>query len=148
MWQTGNGEVQLLRSESIEQWCLLDIRCRWGFIFGNAMYINSNYIQEYRWDGVKATLGMGEAEVRGGFFPFELLIYSWLTKELSNTSKDNWLKQMSQHSSSQDTDCLIYGGRVDGSAREVARYQPALCRGSGELAHRRVGRGQLLLMVM
>lgn len=63
-------------------------------------------------------------------------------------SKDNWLKQMSQHSHSQDVDCLIYEGRVDGSAREVAGYQPALCRGSRELAHWRTGRGQLLLMVM
>ena len=52
---------------------------------------------------------MGEAEVSGeGFFPFALLIVDLLKNFLvSNMNKDNWLKQTSQHSSSQGVDCLI-----------------------------------------
>lgn len=93
MWQTGNGEVQLLRSEHIEQWCLLDIRCRWGFIFGNAMYINSNYIQEYCWDGVKATLGMGEAEVRGASFHLNVLFIVDLLKNFQTWARTTGLSR-------------------------------------------------------
>lgn len=54
---------------------------------------------------------------------------------VSKMNKDNRPKQTAQHSSSEGADCLICEGRADGSAREASRYQPALCRGSRELAH-------------